>query len=270
MHEFVQLPRRYLGDVPGATGGIRDVVRRVGRVRNRWAILAAVVLAGFQPSTAAGQGAGQGQATPGAVPKVASDSFAHARHQKLPCMTCHLSSSGAMLTFEAPRGCQICHHTAQAKQGCVQCHEQGSVPPAIDVHVAIAAAGKPPLERTVGFRHEWHGKLQCAACHGTPVTLAPVDSAQTCQGCHASHHEAGRSCATCHRTEGIKQPHMRPVQAHAACDRCHSTAAIAPLTPTRSFCLACHDPSVDHHPERECVACHLQSTPEDYRARLLN
>ena len=121
------------------------------------------------------------------------------------------------------------------------------------MHVAIAAAGKPPLERTVGFRHEWHGKLQCAACHGTPVTLAPVDSALTCQGCHADHHQAGRSCATCHRTDSIKQPHMLPVQAHLACDRCHSTAAIAPLTPTRSFCLACHDPSVDHHPERECV-----------------
>jgi hypothetical protein len=213
-----------------------------------------------------GMGRASAQSGAGAAP---ADSFAHARHQKLPCMTCHLSSSGEMLTFQPPRGCQICHHTVQAKQGCVQCHAQGSVPQTIDVHVDIAAAGKPPLGRTVGFRHEWHQTLQCATCHGTPVTLAPVDSAQTCQGCHASHHEAGRSCATCHRTESINQPHMPPVQAHVACDRCHSTAAIAPLTPTRSFCLACHDPSVDHYPGRQCVACHLQSTPEEYRARLL-
>ena len=262
MREIVQLPRRFSVDAFGAAGWVfRGGVgaRRVSTLR---AMLAAAFLVGSTPGTTAGQATGPG-------PAVASDSFAHTRHQTLPCMTCHLSSSGALLTFQPPRGCQICHHTVQAKSGCVQCHEQGSVPQAIDVHVAIAAAGKPALDRTVGFRHEWHGTLSCAACHGTPVSLAPVDSAQSCQGCHASHHEAGRTCATCHRTDGIKQPHMLPVQAHLACDRCHSTAAIAPLTPTRSFCLACHDPSVDHHPERECVACHLQTTPEDYRPRLL-
>lgn len=261
MSEFDQVTRR-------CSRGVTDRFRapEADRLRAwfrrsifRVALLASAVSAMGTAGASAQIGAGVAPA----------DSFAHARHQKLPCMTCHLSSSGAMLTFQPPRGCQICHHTVQARQGCVQCHEQGSVPQTIDVHVDIAAAGKPPLGRTVGFRHEWHGKLQCATCHGTPVTLAPVDSAQTCQGCHASHHEAGRSCATCHRTESIKQPHMLPVQAHAACDRCHSTAAIAPLTPTRSFCLACHDPSVDHYPERQCVACHLQSTPEDYRARLL-
>ena len=116
MPEFVQLPRRLRGNVTGAAGGIHEVGRGAGRVRNRWVILAALALAGVHPGTAAGQAASQTQAAPNAVPKAANDSFAHTRHQKLPCMTCHLSSSGAMLTFQPPRGCQICHHTVQAKQ----------------------------------------------------------------------------------------------------------------------------------------------------------
>jgi DnaJ-class molecular chaperone len=99
--------------------------------------------------------------------------------------------------------------------------------------------------------------------------MEPTDSAQTCRGCHAEHHANGRSCATCHRTERITAAHAPPVQAHLACNACHPTAAIAPLTPTRSFCLVCHGPGVDHHPERECVACHLLATPEEYRPRLL-
>jgi len=244
----------------------RGAWRWAGRAIGKATLVVGAVMA-FGVRGAAGE---SGRAPVASVDAaVTVDSFAHARHTKLPCMTCHLSNSGAMLTFEAPRGCQICHHTVQAKNGCAQCHQSDSVPQAIEVHFAIAAADKPARERTVVFRHERHAAQQCTACHGQPVTLAPVDSARTCQGCHADHHQAGRNCATCHRTDSITQPHTLPVQAHIACDRCHTTAAIAPLTPTRSFCLVCHEPSVDHHPERECVACHLQASPEEYRPRLL-
>jgi len=198
-----------------------------------------------------------------------ADTFSHNRHERLACMTCHLSSSGSMLTFEPPRGCQICHHVEEARAGCARCHEAASVPDTLPVRLTIAAADDPPLARTVAFQHAWHSALPCTSCHGTQVTMEPVDSAQTCRGCHDQHHESGRACATCHRTESITRPHSQPVQAHVACDRCHATAAIAPLTPTRSFCLVCHEPTVDHHPERQCVVCHLQASPEDYRARLL-
>jgi len=232
--------------------------------RIRRSIFRAALLTGAVTVMVVGEAAGQS----GGV-SAPADSFAHVRHQKLACMTCHLTKSGAMLTFQPPRGCQICHHTVQARQGCIQCHEPGSVPETIAVQLAIAAGGKPARERTIAFRHERHGALQCSACHGQPVTLAPVDSAQTCTGCHADHHQAGRSCATCHRTESITQPHALPVRAHTACNACHPTAAIAPLTPTRTFCLACHDPSVNHYPDRECATCHLQASPEEYRARLL-
>ncbi len=203
------------------------------------------------------------------IPAQSGDSFSHRRHQQLACLTCHLSNSGSLLTFEPPRGCQLCHHSEQAQKDCVQCHDPGSVPATLAVSLAIAAAGKPPLERTVAFPHQHHTELGCKGCHGQPVTLAPTDSAQTCRACHVEHHEDGRDCAACHRTPAITQPHALPVQAHVACDACHATAAIVPLIPTRSFCLACHDPEVDHHPARECVACHLQSTPEEYRSHLL-
>jgi len=197
------------------------------------------------------------------------DTFSHARHKSLYCLTCHLSRTGAMLTFEPPRGCQICHHQAPARSDCIRCHEAGSLPAVVEVHVAVAAAGEPARDRPVAFQHERHAELRCIECHGQPVTLAPVDSAGACQGCHATHHEAGRACSVCHRTEAITRPHARPVRAHVACNACHPTAAISPLSPTRSFCLACHLPDVDHHPERECADCHFQAGQEDYRARLL-
>lgn len=242
--------------------------------RRRWlrkSLFVAALLGGAGTVMGVGVAAGEDSRDPGqrALAALPSDSFAHVRHAKLPCITCHLSSSGALLTFQPPRGCQICHHVDQARNGCAQCHEPGSVPEAIEVHFAIAAADKPARERTVAFRHERHAAQPCAACHGQSVTLAPVDSVLTCRGCHVEHHTADRNCATCHRTDSITQPHALPVQAHVACDRCHTTAAIAPLAPTRSFCLVCHEPSVDHYPERECVACHLQASPEEYRPHLL-
>jgi len=99
--------------------------------------------------------------------------------------------------------------------------------------------------------------------------MAPVDSAATCQGCHDKHHEAARHCAECHQTASITQTHAKPARVHVACDACHATAAIAPLVPTRTFCLACHDSAVDHYPPKQCSLCHLRAPPEDYRPRLL-
>ena len=143
------------------------------------------------------------------------------------------------------------------------------MPSTLEVDVSIAAAGKPARHRPVGFPHEKHSDIKCTECHTEQVTLRPADSVTTCQGCHDKHHAAGRDCAWCHRTATITEAHARPARVHIACDACHATAAIAPLSPTRSFCLACHDADVDHHPERECTACHLQAEPDQYRSRLL-
>jgi hypothetical protein len=203
------------------------------------------------------------------LPALPSDSFPHPRHKKLACLTCHLSTSGQKLTFTPPRGCQICHHQDPTRAECTRCHEDGSLPEIVAVPVSIAAAGKPERERTVAFRHERHAKVHCTDCHGQPVSLAPVDSAISCHGCHDKHHDVDRDCSTCHRSATITVVHARPARVHVACDACHPTAAIAPLVPKRSFCLTCHGPAQDHYTGRECSSCHLQAHPEDYRARLL-
>jgi hypothetical protein len=204
-----------------------------------------------------------------AIPSLPSDTFAHPLHKKLACLTCHLSTSGKKLTFEPPRGCQICHHQNPAKADCAECHTKERMPEAIAVPVSIKAAGKPARDRTVAFRHETHKDLKCAGCHSTVVSLSPADSVLTCQGCHDKHHADGRDCASCHRTATITEAHALPARPHVACDACHATAAIAALRPTRTFCLACHPPSVDHYAGRECSSCHLQAQPDQYRARLL-
>jgi hypothetical protein len=62
--------------------------------------------------------------------------------------------------------------------------------------------------------------------------------------------------------------HAPPIDPHQACDQCHTESSIATLEPTRSFCLACHGSETDHYSEKECTVCHLQASPEGYRARL--
>lgn len=238
---------------------------RPGRSRT-WTIIATAVLVAGALAAPEVPAAEADQANP--FPTLSADTFEHARHKTLACLTCHLSTSQAMLTFEPPRGCQICHHQSPSRADCSRCHEPATLPEAVRVHVSIAAAAKPARDRPVAFRHERHTSLDCINCHGQPVTLAPVDSATTCRGCHANHHEVDRTCAGCHRTDTIRQVHARPVRVHVACDACHAAPTIALLTPTRSFCLVCHDAQVDHQPDRECATCHLQANPEEYRARL--
>ena len=54
----------------------------------------------------------------------------------------------------------------------------------------------------------------------------------------------------------------------AGCVQCHQSATVARLTPTRSFCLTCHSPKVDHYAPTECTECHFQASPETYRPHL--
>jgi nitrate/TMAO reductase-like tetraheme cytochrome c subunit len=62
---------------------------------------------------------------------------------------------------------------------------------------------------------------------------------------------------------------MPPADAHAGCVECHDQQTITQLTPMRTFCLSCHSSSVDHYAPKECSQCHLLSSPEAYRAHLL-
>ena len=198
-----------------------------------------------------------------------SDSFSHKRHTRLACLTCHnLGPKGGPLTFEPPRGCQICHHQRPAQADCAACHQETELAAPVPVQVAVEVPKHERRRRTVGFEHEKHDTLACTNCHGAPVTLTPVDSARTCAGCHAQHHSQMRECATCHRTAAIVAAHKRPVDAHKGCDGCHTAGTVARLTPTRSFCLACHSPQQDHYAPRECSACHFQRSPGELQRQL--
>jgi len=56
--------------------------------------------------------------------------------------------------------------------------------------------------------------------------------------------------------------------AHEACDACHTPANVAQLTPSRPFCLTCHQRQAKHYEAQECTPCHLGATPAEWRARL--
>jgi hypothetical protein len=198
-----------------------------------------------------------------------ADTFSHTRHRRLTCITCHTTTSPTRrLTFEPPRGCQICHHQRPASSECATCHQSSDLSQPELVTVAVSVPHQAPRSRQVPFEHEQHRQLACIKCHTTRVSLVPEPPAATCVACHEDHHAARRECATCHRTAEIFKAHAPPIDAHQACDRCHTERTVERLEPTRSFCLACHGSETDHHAEQECAVCHLQASPEAYRARL--
>ncbi|HEU5042129.1 MAG TPA: hypothetical protein VFT84_14970 [Gemmatimonadales bacterium] len=229
-----------------------------------------------RPLVTPGRARGQGAAPPEEerpeprmqVSVTPSDTFSHDRHRKLACLTCHVLRDDERLTFEPPRGCQICHHQRPARADCGACHQASELEPTLPIQVAVAVPEHDRRRRTVRFPHAKHDTLSCTGCHVSPVTLAPPDSVLTCAGCHDQHHAQSRDCAACHRSAAIREAHKRPVEAHQACDACHTEATVARLVPTRSFCLACHQPEQDHYPAKECSACHFQRSPGELKVQL--
>jgi hypothetical protein len=226
----------------------------------------------IEPGRSRGQGSspppddGPGRVEPPLAP---ADSFSHKRHRRLTCITCHSTTSPTRtLTFEQPRGCQICHHQRPASSRCATCHEASELAEPAPVSVTVSVPRQPSRVRPVAFDHEAHADRACVACHTTAVTLAPGEPAATCTACHDDHHAAGRDCASCHRNTQILQAHAPPIDAHQACARCHAERTVGRLEPTRSFCLACHDRQADHYPPQECTVCHLQSSPDSFRVKL--
>ena len=196
-----------------------------------------------------------------------ADSFPHARHQRLACITCHDPRSNRKLTFEPGRGCQICHHQSPEQNNCSTCHAPDSLAAPIARTVTVSVAPRGPRTRTVAFPHPRHTSVRCVECHTTPTTLAPSTAAATCTACHDKHAAATVDCASCHQAIP-DSAHAPPVEAHRACAACHTVATTATLTPTRNLCLTCHAPQRDHKPGKECVVCHMGTTPDRYRSTL--
>jgi hypothetical protein len=202
-------------------------------------------------------------------PLAPADSFSHARHRRLPCITCHATSSGhGDLTFQRPRGCQICHHQAPATSRCSTCHEPDDLRAAIAETVSVQVQQHPPRARAVGFEHAAHDSINCVTCHTTQVSLAPAPAVTRCTECHVEHHQQQRACAACHTGSEVRPAHARPVEGHRNCDDCHAVSTIRELHPTRALCLTCHTDQVRHLADRECVTCHFLASPERYREHL--
>jgi hypothetical protein len=204
-----------------------------------------------------------------AAVQAAPDTFSHAEHEELACLVCHQTRGEARLTFEPPRGCQICHHQPARTSRCAECHAPGEIAGAVPVNFPVTVEGHAPRARTAGFEHGTHDSIGCTACHTQPVSLAPSAQVATCQSCHDEHHEAGRQCAECHGDAPVREAHDDLIVAHTGCDACHTASTVAALTPTRSFCLTCHSAQQDHYPERECTVCHFLTEPGEYRSHLL-
>jgi nitrate/TMAO reductase-like tetraheme cytochrome c subunit len=204
--------------------------------------------------------------------QAAADTFPHPRHRRLACITCHLTGSGhGRLTFERPRGCQICHHQRPQQTDCATCHRESGRSTPLARTIAIAVRDSAPRSRTVRFAHPTHRELRCVECHTEPVSLEPAGEVLACRACHGDHHAAGRSCATCHSGEQLRTAHRRDLAAsHQACDACHTATTVARLTPDRTFCLTCHQPQSEHYPRGQCATCHFLKEPAELRAALLS
>jgi len=202
----------------------------------------------------------------------ATDSFPHARHKAISCITCHTSQSQrSRLTFQRPRGCQICHHQAPKTSDCGTCHTSTQLAAPESVTATVIVAGAPPRAHITRFEHTTHRALACVTCHTTPVSLDPDPQTLRCAACHDDHHAAGRRCTACHAgdTPEFRVAHAPPAEAHVACDACHASAIVARLVPDRTLCLSCHTKQSNHYPKRECSICHFGATPEQLRARLM-
>jgi hypothetical protein len=201
------------------------------------------------------------------------DSFNHRQHRQLACITCHTTSSGRSgLTFEPPRGCNICHHQAPATSRCGNCHQPQELQVAQTMALHIAVPKQPERARDVAFSHPEHRQYRCQECHSEPVTLALTTRAASCRDCHAEHHEPARDCGDCHRGYDIREKHEPGIEtSHTRCDACHTPATIHLLTPTRSFCATCHaEQEADHFPGKECSVCHLLAEPGQWKRRLVS
>jgi nitrate/TMAO reductase-like tetraheme cytochrome c subunit len=200
-----------------------------------------------------------------------ADTFPHARHVTLSCLVCHRTGAGqGRLTFERPRGCDICHHQAPRQARCEACHSTDEYERPDPRTVTITVAGHPPRPRSVDFLHARHAERPCLECHTEPVSLALAPEKAQCTDCHAEHHAVGLSCSSCHPIAEPRLAHPTLESAHQRCDVCHTRATVEQLTPTRAFCSTCHASShTNHYEPRECTVCHLLAEPAVYRSELV-
>jgi hypothetical protein len=182
--------------------------------------------------------------------------FAHANHRSVSCTTCHTSDvSHGGLKVSVARRCTACHHANTAVgNDCQRCHRATELTRPLSMSVPVRlTVSHAPQTKTLAFEHARHGRLECSTCHA--ATLARTVE-KTCASCHADHHEATRTCTTCHTPSPASHPRTLHVTGCGG-SGCHTTEATAAVTPARAVCVACHVKQADHKPGRDCASCHL-------------
>jgi hypothetical protein len=193
---------------------------------------------------------GRGNAPPDSI------AFQHSLHQKLACAECHgASARKGSNKVTAPYSCRSCHHKPDQAVTCTTCHaSEIKFTRQVPVTFKVVARRTPAVTRNLPFRHEQHGKLDCAKCHGTDTDRAVQVN---CTSCHADHHGAARNCSTCH--PGVSAGHDRTV--HDGCTHCHVNAPLPSISASRTLCLTCHERQRDHNPGGSCAGCHAVASP---------
>jgi hypothetical protein len=272
--------------------GCHNQVRKRGRFRPPLPFDTAAVIRGriapsshppfILPAVRFEEHAGKGDALPEELPPprdspttvspIPPDSFPHNRHTSLACLTCHtVNRPGRGLVFEAPRGCDLCHHQSLTTgrvdpKDCARCHRVETLAAPRMMQVRVQVGARQPAARAVAFGHDRHSRFACAECHRPPET-APPDSVRSCRACHDQHHAPERDCVQCHNRNETRPAHTRAT--HVGCDDCHTPARIAALVPARNFCVTCHVPQREHRPDGECSNCHFLEAPAQFRRHLL-
>jgi nitrate/TMAO reductase-like tetraheme cytochrome c subunit len=201
----------------------------------------------------------------------ASEPIRHSEHRGLACTACHTTTGdrhGALLV-RTKTDCLTCHHGPEPKAGagpmaCTQCHrgDQLARAPATQPVTIRTSVSTSPRTRPLPFTHARHTRLECTACHATPVTRAVAND---CTSCHADHHTATRACISCHAGA---QPFHKRAEVHQGCtgSGCHQDKAALAFSPTRNVCLTCHNDKVNHKAGGDCAKCHqVQWTPNAAR-----
>ena len=111
---------------------------------------------------------GRGTAPPDSI------AFQHSLHQKLACAECHgASARHGSNKVTAPYSCRGCHHKADQTATCTTCHaSEIKLTREVPVTFKVVARRTPAVTRNLPFRHEQHGKLDCAKCHDTDTDRA--------------------------------------------------------------------------------------------------
>jgi hypothetical protein len=214
---------------------------------------------------------------------VASEVFDHRVHvfdAEIACERCHSSADLFQAdgrtrhadhgrTNVAPADCRSCHHSSATISTCSQCHAPDELARKQVANVTVAVESRTPRTRPVTWSHAAHASVSCASCHDGAHAWRATADAQSCRGCHESHHEEGRSCATCHDVSG--DAHATVADPHVACDRCHDRGTVAQLVPDGGFCRTCHTVEASHQVDsgKSCTTCHFLEPSHAFRRSLV-